>query len=523
MANPTLNHVMKKTSAGWQPTTIAEAEKEFPYCSVSARQHIFMCSLCGQYVTLTYGRKYVRYFKHISENGQEINCPEYIKTEPEPAIPEIIRSLPLRLHFDHEKSFHLQLGLPYIPQDILDHCSNQQIIIRNRAENEVRQYSFERLNEDSITYLNLGEIPSDIYELQTDPHLLKYWPSQIEGISNAGRLFDDSTMKSLAVGAQAVMNKPYLFLTSEPITVHTGSLVIKSMERSANGKHKKWKIYSVTAKRFDNESNEFFKRLGYILTDTCIHAQVVWPPYLEKSMSVLHDDKEVFVHVSGSNVVKTFLYANEKVRYEPAKFSLPKENERVYELVCSEREQLLCVNRWTQVLEILYFWKKELDQTRSVPEIMITDSAGNEINQGILHVLPKDGLLNIHAPYDGAIVLSRDENIIRKDKVSGGKDFRISEVSWGMKVIVTQGMTRAWESEFIRDEKKIAVKEAEGKILQQLRSFRGDSISIPHSLGVLYPKLCRYPEIQRWLYAKIRKGKMSRRAYLVLMKTISEQ
>lgn len=523
MANPTLNHVMKKTSAGWQPTTIAEAEKEYPDCSVSARQHVFMCSLCGQYVTLTYGRKYVRYFKHISEDGREINCPEYIQTEPEQAISEIIRSVPLRLHYDNENSFRLQLGLPYVPQDILDQCSLRQIIIRNRAENEIYQYTFERLNEDSITYLNLGEIPSDIYELKIDPQLHKYWPSQIEGISNAGRLFDFSTMKSLSAGAQTVMNKAYLFLTSEPITGHTGSLVIESIGRSVNGKNKIWRVYKVIAKQFNSGSDEFFKRLGYILTDTCIHTQVVWPPYLEKSMSVLHDDKEVFVHVSGSNVVKTFLYANEKIRYEPAKFSLPKENERVYELVCSEREQLLCVNRWTQVLEILYFWKKEQHHTRSVPEILVTDSSGIEVNQGILHVLPKDGLLNIHVPYDGVIVLSKEGIIIRKDKVSGGKDNRISKVSWGMKAILTQGMTRAWEAEFIKEEKKISVNETERKVLLQLRSFRGDGISIPHSLGGLYSKLSRYPEIQRWLYTKIREGEMSRRAYLILMKTISEQ
>ena len=63
-----LTHVCRwsKEDKKWVPVSLQEAVKMFPYQTVSADSGLFMCDLCKQYVILTNGRIYSRYFKHNS-------------------------------------------------------------------------------------------------------------------------------------------------------------------------------------------------------------------------------------------------------------------------------------------------------------------------------------------------------------------------------------------------------------------------------------------------------------------------
>lgn len=70
-----LTHVSMCSEHGWKRITADEAAKMYPEGIVSAESGLFMCELCGQYVTLTYGDKNVRHFKHPTSEKSE-NCPE---------------------------------------------------------------------------------------------------------------------------------------------------------------------------------------------------------------------------------------------------------------------------------------------------------------------------------------------------------------------------------------------------------------------------------------------------------------
>ena len=48
-----LTHVCMWSKHGWDPVTAEKAAHMHPGGTVAARSGLFMCSLCGQYVTLT--------------------------------------------------------------------------------------------------------------------------------------------------------------------------------------------------------------------------------------------------------------------------------------------------------------------------------------------------------------------------------------------------------------------------------------------------------------------------------------
>ena len=59
-----LTHVCMWKEKSWRPITAEEAAILHPGGTVSAHSGLFMCELCGQYVTLTDGDVRKRYFKH---------------------------------------------------------------------------------------------------------------------------------------------------------------------------------------------------------------------------------------------------------------------------------------------------------------------------------------------------------------------------------------------------------------------------------------------------------------------------
>lgn len=64
---PALTHVKMWKDHDWVKITAKQAAALHPGGTVSASSGLFMCDLCGQYVTLTHGEKVVSYFKHSNE------------------------------------------------------------------------------------------------------------------------------------------------------------------------------------------------------------------------------------------------------------------------------------------------------------------------------------------------------------------------------------------------------------------------------------------------------------------------
>lgn len=72
-----LTHVCMWSDNGWKRITAEQAAKLHPGGTVSAHSGLFMCELCGQYVSLTDGAVQTRHFRH-SAHEKSKNCPERI-------------------------------------------------------------------------------------------------------------------------------------------------------------------------------------------------------------------------------------------------------------------------------------------------------------------------------------------------------------------------------------------------------------------------------------------------------------
>ena len=57
-----LTHVCMWSDNGWKRITAEQAARLHPGGTVSAHSGLFMCELCGQYVGLSNGKIYTRYF-----------------------------------------------------------------------------------------------------------------------------------------------------------------------------------------------------------------------------------------------------------------------------------------------------------------------------------------------------------------------------------------------------------------------------------------------------------------------------
>ena len=193
---------------GWVNVTARQAAAQHPGGTVSAHSGLFMCELCGQFVTLTDGYERERHFRHSAQEANK-NCPE--RTFGPSFRSPNEHDLPIKLILKDNSSFRLELGLICVPQDILDKQTVKEIIIKTPAEQFT--YSFERLIEGTITYVSVGGVPFDEYSLSVSDELSSYWPQKVKGVSRNGSLFDKRTGKLLPVDADVCIGKKYYLLT----------------------------------------------------------------------------------------------------------------------------------------------------------------------------------------------------------------------------------------------------------------------------------------------------------------------
>ena len=135
-----LNHVCMWEGHGWKRITAEEAAKRYPYGTIHADSGLFMCELCGQYVSLTNGSIRVRYFKH-SRAEDEKTCPERtFGPGAYPTYSSTDHDLPIRICVSGNppSSFSLEMGLVRVPENLLE--KNFKLTIYPKGE--IRSFSF---------------------------------------------------------------------------------------------------------------------------------------------------------------------------------------------------------------------------------------------------------------------------------------------------------------------------------------------------------------------------------------------
>ena len=218
-----LTHVCMWQGKGWKRITAAEAARLHPGGTVSAHSGLFMCELCGQYVILTDGNKNTRHFRHSSSEKSK-DCPERTFG------PSVIitygaedHELPIKITNITPNSFSLEMGFVQVPKSLLP--NNSRIEIRHTLYDEQPVvYTKERLFEGGITYLPIGNTPSEKYYIKvigSTESIRHYWPAVVQGIDPEGTLFDASSGKKIVYDADVVVGKKYYLLTKGSLYTST--------------------------------------------------------------------------------------------------------------------------------------------------------------------------------------------------------------------------------------------------------------------------------------------------------------
>ena len=192
-----LTHVCVWSKNGWKRITPEEVAREHSRGGVSARSGIFMCSLCGQYVTFFNGRVQAPHFRHSSAEADK-SCPERMYVHGyDYTYAAGEHELPIRIVNVTDYGFEFELGLLAVPRIVLNQQEKKNVtVIPSDKAMTPFVYSFERLNAESITYVSIGEYPCESYTVISSDEIEKtYWPRVVEGIKRMGEVLREELSK----------------------------------------------------------------------------------------------------------------------------------------------------------------------------------------------------------------------------------------------------------------------------------------------------------------------------------------
>lgn len=510
---PTLSHVAMWSEHGWKHVTVDEAIALNPHGRVSSRSGLFMCELCGQYVTLTNGDVYQRYFKHSSYETSK-DCPDRKLASGSASYTYNPKDycLPIRISDLTPSGFSLEIGLLKVPENIIRKNHAQRFCISD-ANGQRFEYAYERLNIDQITYMPVGSVPSAKYEIKCLPELHNIWPHTVFGIEAEGTLFDADTMKKLVSDTDVCVGKEYLLVSKRRESTKSTVQMVKVCEKQDGWS--RWYVYRVKATDFSEEAAKFFLKYHARITEKQLCFHPVWPPYEASPYLIRHNSDEMTLYVEGTG--KLHLHDFPHTYWHNAQCS---ENAQVVWLRTTERQQLITAGR-TKVLDYLYLWKEELDETNVILQIDSRDDRGNAVPSGIHHELPTHGYLSVKLPYDGQIVILNRDVVVEKRMVKAGVRASVDHLQMGMSLQIMVGMDLCWSISF--EKKKKQHKSLDDKqLLQTLQQMKGTMVPIGHEFGVVFKWLKSKPLTMAWIRNQINSGQISDTAFAYIRKNVEE-
>lgn len=508
-----LIHVCMWSDKGWKRITAEQAVKLHPGGTVSAHSGLFMCELCGQYVSLTDGTVQTRHFRHSAYEKSK-NCPERVfGANYQIPYSSQEHDLPIRITGISSASFRFEIGLVRIPIDLLGRDFRIEIKPKGISGTPY-VFTKERLNYKGITYLPIGERPFEKYTLNVkngSNKLFEFWPAEINGIDPEGTLFEKSSGKKLTYDADVEIEKEYYLLKRGYLRRRSySSIQIREIAQKQFG-WESWTLYIVSASEFSEESARFFLDFHCRLTDHPVSFQLIWPLCVEGNYTVKLSQDSMYMLVKG-NVTTVKAFPSTVVHQLNYNSDYPK----LYEICCSSRQQLVSAER-TQTLQYTYVWQEPLNEAGLSPAVLVTDLSGFEIAPGESNTLPRCKALLFKSAFDGEIIISNESRIMEKRKIHADRPLELDGLSYNMSVQVVIGLDIVWKINFKK--RSDSAKENEFKILEQItNTAAGIFIPAPHSLRNILAGMSCYPQICQWIRKCIREGTINEQSYRRLQK-----
>ncbi len=505
-----LTHVcVWDSKIGYRRITVEEACKLYPY-EVSANGCQFVCELCAQNVGFSKARvdTGTRYFFHSSA-AQNKDC-EDRQVQLTESVKQRLHSLnsytlPLRLSVTESK-LSLELGFFY-PPDHKASCDKIKIV---DDSHQTYEYLFERVDLIGTTYLSVGAIPSQNYEIEyinANEELKRFWPNQIAGINVTRALFDERTGRILQSGGKAYSQNSYYLLRRYQLCCYTTDIEATEMLRTQSNLYTTWYLYRIQVKKFSAHSAKFFLKYGIFLTEKPTKFYPIWPTYIEFPYFIYHNSSEFYFYLCGDDA---------ELKSYPARSNmLNTQDGKLYRLHTREREQLISFGKFG-ALGFSYLIKQSLNKKAPLPAIAILDQAGNILTEDSYTKLPKSKFISVLCPYDGKAVVQRKGNTYRIYKLSADQNLEINELTLDTEIRFYQGCDCVRTLRFEQEKNSYDFIALDDEFVEKLRTCSGPMIPISHAAGSLINKYATYPKTILWLYKMIRRGEIPRSAYRLL-------
>lgn len=501
---------------GWAHIDIKEAATKYKSGTISAHQHLFMCDLCRQFVTLTDGEIRDRYFKHSAEEDNK-DCDDRTFLENTPNTHQHAAEdhlLPIKLNVKSSNRFTLEIGFLPLPLSLLEKCNSYIIKIKpipTRNSWIFSSTSIERLYPDTIKYFDIGEVPALKYTINIDPNndeIKLYWPARINGIDESGTLFNGDSRKKLPHLADVQVSQKYWLLTKHVIKKTFSSIQLREICRST-AQSAQWYIYEVKATVLNEEAAKFFLNFHCKLTDKLFITYPIWPVCVQSPYIIYHNNDVIHLFFQGNTDLETLL----------TKFKYHINNTTFRYMIYSHIQQdylaYYISNNHKNALKYTYLRNVPLNNVRPFPTITITDIHGHVLPDGEQHTLPFNKIIEIQTQYDGFVVISNTSFITTKYTLRANNIIRLNErdVRYNQEIKVFQGLDCVWAVGYKRlptnSDNDIA-------LVTKLQGCRGKEITLSHSIGAIAKALIDLPLTRQWLYKAIRSGKAPESAIRLL-------
>jgi len=497
---PSLNHVCMWVDNQWKPVKAEEIAKTHPG-KISAVSGLLRCELCGQSVGMAHGEKKVPHFRHRSKE-QDKECEDRalsLKTDTNNRYCHL--NLPFRMRLNSETVF-FEIGFINVPSYYLKPNSFIEISPSDKTSKQFFYSVTDRISSDGITYLSVGNMPSDHYTVtikNADKKIADYWPDNVKGVCEEGTIFDSETGKRLSYDDDVVINKKYYLLTKRLVSNNIDNIIIQRVSEIKD-KYQNWKIYEVIACDYSQNVAGFFWNYHCRLTEHPVKIQPVWPVYADSPYLIKHNRKEMYIHIAGEAELHLFPKA-----YSSVKSCI---NGKIAKISVNNKQQFISVGR-THALKYKYFWQEMIQKPLSEQNAAVVDKQNSAVASGVVDRLPQDRIIRCTFPYDGTVVIK--ENGITKEKrsVKAGEQTTINNINWGMSIAVFIGLDPVWEASF---EKAKSESQEENELLSKLRACSGNMVDVPHSFGSLAHYFKNNPKIRQWIYQCVRQGRISEKA-----------
>lgn len=517
---PSLTHVCMWNNNNWTPITPKQAIAKIGNSKVSSDLQLFICDLCGQYVTLASGKVQEAHFRHSKKEADK-SCKERSFSNASSGYYDPKEhTLPLRLTKHPESSnYYFQLGLVRVPFEDFDDDFRLEI------EPYSRTYDRTDIFINSITYLDVGYIPYETYTIKfknAPAGLREFWPLSTPGVAPSGTLFDKQSGIKINNDADVVLNREYLLLTKESVPIRSNSSVeIKQLEH-ATQRMRDWYMYEVRALKFDQFAAKFFIQYHCRLTEKPAALQPIWPLYSEGSFMIRHSSDHIYILRSGNTyTLKSFPATHiQQLNTDNRELAL-------YQVNCTDRQQLISTGR-SNVLQYTYLWKEPLvRQHRSLkPKLLVTDINGQEILAGESFSLPDKGCLKISAEFDGYIIIKHNGFVEKKVTFEASTPITIFDIRLNSAVDVFIGHDLIWRHDFKIQPKECVLHEpSQHPTLNDEQFYRrlilqyGDIIKPPHAIRNIQSVFKPYQKVYQWISNCIETGSINVRAYHLLEHT----